>query len=415
MRIWIINHYAVSPDAAGGTRHFNFARRLLQKGHEVLIIAADYNHFSQKYTAPGRETSGPDISSGVPFCWVSVPPYKGNTAARFWNMLVFAWRVRNMAVSSALPKPDVIIGSSPHLFAAWGAERLSKRLDVPFVLEVRDIWPDTLVDLGKFTHRHPLIRVMKSIEKHLYRRAKKIIMLLPSAGEYLARFGVRSDDTLWLPNYVDMGLVSGSNAASHNKKFMVMYAGAHGLANDLDSVLVAAEILQQQGLSEHIRICLIGDGPEKSRLMAEAAARKISMIEFLDSVPKGEVYSVLQQADAFLMLLKKSPVFRWGISPNKLFDYFAMAKPVIFGVDTPHDPVKIAEAGISIPSGDSKALAGAICDLFHTPENKRLEMGERGKKYVSAHHNIIQLTDDMEKMLEEAVFGCMPAKAGINA
>jgi len=406
MRIWLVNHYATPPTIAGGTRHYNFAKQLQERGHEVLIISANYNHFSHTFMQPKDKVGRLDMSFGVPFVWLPVPAYKGNTIGRFWNMLVFAWQIYKNKLLRTLPKPDVIIGSSPHLFAALSAEFLAKKFKKPFVLEIRDLWPESLVDLGRFTNRHPLIKLMKKIEIYLYRKSDRIISLLPNVNNYLSQYNINSNNICWLPNSVDFSMLPVDQVIdSANDKFIAMYAGAHGVANDLDTIIYAAKILQDKGLGEKIEIQLIGQGPEKKRLIQLAALENIKIVKFLDAVPKKQIYSVLNKADAFLMLLKKSPVFRWGISPNKLFDYLSIGRPIIFGVETTFDPVKEAKAGVSINSSDPEDLASAIYQLSLLPKAELSAMGKRGKEYVLKHHDIIKLTDSLEKLLYEVT--CM--------
>lgn len=402
MRIWMINHYAIPPTTAGGTRHYNFARQLQKRGHEVVIIAANYNHSSHRYMGSSQKEAELDTRYEVPFVWLPVPAYKGNTLARFWNMLVFMKAILKNKTLPDLPEPDLILGSSPHLFAALGAELLARRMKKPFILEIRDLWPESLVDLGRFTHKHPLIKGMKSIERYLYKRAQRVISLLPCADQYLIQEGVKAENILWLPNSVDLSAIPAEALVpANNVKFTIMNAGAHGVANDLDTVLTAAKILQNQGLSDQIRICLVGEGPEKARLKKRATEEGITMVEFIDAVPKSQVYDILKQADAFLMLLKNSPVFRWGISPNKLFDYLAMERPVIFAVSTPFNPIEKAQAGISVNPGEPEALATAIYDLYLTPKEKLQAMGKRGKAFVIENHDLYRLSLSLEKLMQE--------------
>jgi glycosyltransferase involved in cell wall biosynthesis len=404
MRIWMINHYAAPPTMAGGTRHYNFARQLMQRGHEVLLIAANYNHFSQKFIQTPTKMGEIDHSYDVPFVWIPTPAYQGNTAARFKNMLAFSLRaLRKKYLSRTLP-PDIIIGSSPHLFAALSGELLAKRLNVPFILEVRDLWPESLVDLGRISTHHPLIKLMKGVESYLYKRANRVISLLPSADKYLIMHGVKPENIVWLPNAIDTDIIPiDLKPMQKSDLFTVMYAGAHGIANDLDTVLSAAKILQDKYAAQQIRICLIGDGQEKTRLKELAVTLNVSMVEFCDPVSKTEIYPILNQADAFLMLLKDSPVFRFGISPNKLFDYLAMGRPVIFGVETPFNPIKEFNAGITIKPSDPESLASAIYHLSLVPKSELANMGERGKNFVLHNHHIQKLTDSLENLITDTI------------
>jgi UDP-N-acetylglucosamine:LPS N-acetylglucosamine transferase len=407
MRIWIINHYALTPKDAGGNRHFQFARQLIQRGHEVIIIASNYNHFSQRYIDSSIKIGEIDITYDVPFMWIPTPSYSGNTIARFWNMFVFSLQLHRKKFIKKLFKPDVIIGSTPHIFSAFSAYYLSRRYKVPFILEVRDIWPDSLVDLGRFTKNHPLIKGMKHIEKYLYKKADKIISLLPMVEKYLSSFDINVNKVINIPNAIDTHHIPENillkNTDTVNKKFTVMYAGAHGLANDLETILAAANILQKKELKNNIQIYLVGAGPDKNRLQSIAEKEKLHMVKFIDAVPKREIYHVLEQADAYLMLLKYSPIFRWGISPNKLFDYLMMAKPIIFGVESPFNPIKEYNAGISIPSSHPESLASAIYDLSVLPKKELYEMGQRGREFVLKNHNVLHLTNLLEDCIKQAV------------
>jgi glycosyltransferase involved in cell wall biosynthesis len=402
MRIWIINHYAAPAAMAGGTRHYNFAKQLIQRGHDVVLIASNYNHFSHSYIQPHCQLGEVDATYDVPFIWIPSPSYRGNTFSRFWNMLVFSRRLLQKKYLPVVSPPDVIIGSSPHLFAALGAQLLAKRLNKPFLLEIRDLWPDSLVDLGRISTHHPMIMLMKSIEKYLYRKSDRIISLLPSVNDYLVNYGVNPKHIHWLPNAVDIDVISQQMPVVKQDKFTFMYAGAHGLANDLDTLIKAAKILEQQSLSHHIRICLIGEGPEKTRLKALASEQGVTNVEFMDAVSKHEIYSILNQADAFLMLLKDSPLFRWGISPNKLFDYLAMARPIIFGVETSYNPVEKYNAGISVKPSNPASLANAMHQLTLLSKQELTEMGLRGKAFVLEHHHLVTLTDRLENIALEA-------------
>ncbi len=399
MRIWIVNHYALPPSGTGGTRHYNFARLLQEKGHEVVIIAANFNHLSRTTMVKENQRAQWDTSSDVPFVWLPVPAYKGNTIARFWNMIVFNWRLLRNHLLRTLPTPDVIIGSSPHLFAALGAERLASRFKKPFILEIRDLWPESLVDLGHFTHKHPFIKTMKWLESYLYKKATRVISLLPNAKQYFIERGVQATHIVWLPNSVDVEKIPVLPERVKNAKFTVMYAGAHGATNDLETLISAAALLEQKGLSSQIKICLIGDGPEKSRLKQLASDAELTMVEFMDSVPKNAIYAKLNEADVFLMSLKDSPVFRWGISPNKLFDYLIMQRPVIFGVNTPFNPVDSYQAGISIRPENPEALAAAIEQLSLTSPEELDAMGSRGKEFVLENHYLPRLTHELENLL----------------
>ncbi len=402
MRVWLVNHYALPPQRSGGTRHYTLARELIRRGHEVTLIASsvDYMRREEAYLRPD-EQARLEMVGEVPFLWLRTPAYKGNSLRRVGNMLAFAYRLRREAPRH-LPPPDVIVGSTPHLFAAWAAYRLARRYRVPFVLEVRDLWPQTLIDLGGFSPYHPFILLLAALERALYRRAQAVVTLLPGGAEYIARKRGTEQGIYWVPNGVDLSLIPDPVPPPPEPPFTVMYAGAHGLANGLDIALQAARRLQEEGWGARVQFRFIGDGPEKPRLVHQARAWGLQNVTFEDPVPKEEVYPRLQQAHAFLMILRDSPLFRWGISPNKLFDFMAMARPVLFCVRTPYNPIEEHRAGLTAPPDDPQALAEAIRVLAQTPAEERWAMGLRARAYVEQEHDLRKLAGRFEEVLRNA-------------
>jgi len=402
MKIWLVNHYALPPQRSGGTRHYALAREWLSRGHEVILIASsvDYMCREEVYLQPG-ETARLEVMGDIPFLWLRTPPYTGNSLQRVGNMLAFAYRLGREAPRH-LGSPDVVVGSTPHLFAAWAAYRLARRYRVPFVLEVRDLWPQTLIDLGGFSPYHPFIMLLAWLENQLYRRAQAVVTLLPGAAEYIASKRGTHRGIHWIPNGVDFSLIPPPTPPPPEPPFTVMYAGAHGLANGLDVALEAARILESKGWGKQVQFRFIGDGPEKPRLMRQAQDWGLSNVLFEKTVSKQEIYNRLQNAHAFLMILRGSPLFRWGISPNKLFDFMATTRPVLFCVHTPHNPIASHRAGVTVPPDDPRALSQAIQALAQMPPRARWAMGLRGRAYVEQGHDLRKLAQRFEEILREA-------------
>lgn len=387
----------------------------MARGHRVQIIAANFDYLSRRAIplAPGKAWQH-EVVDGVGFRWLRTPSYRDNTLARLWSMLAFAAQVWLETGLRDLERPDVIVGSSPHLFAAWAAQRLAARRRVPFVLEVRDLWPQTLVDLGQVSPRHPLVLTMLGIERYLYRQARRIVSLLPGAVEHLAAKGADPGKVVWIPNGVDLAAVPAPAApdpgsappgagppapATAGAPFTVIYAGAHGLANHLDVILDAARLLQQQVGHEAIRFRLIGDGPEKPRLQQRARDEGIENVRFEPPVPKHSVYAAIQAAQACVVTLKESPLYRWGFSLNKLFDYLACGRPVVIGVRSPYNPVAEAGAGLTVAPEDPPALAAAVRQLAALPPAERANMGRQGRAYVESRHAVETMADRLEALL----------------
>jgi len=336
----------------------------------------------------------------VPFLLFRVPAYRGNMA-RLWNMFVFAFEVWVGLGTRKLRKPDIVIGSSLTLFAALAAEQLARRKGVPFILEIRDLWPQTLIDIGMRLH-HPAVVMFGLIERHLYRHADKIVTLLPNASEYMVPKGARATDISWIPNGVDVELMPLPRPPMSHDVFTVMYAGSHGMTDALEPVLDAAAILNKEAPG---RFCFrfVGDGPNKRELRRRVETENIANVVFDDPVPKRDVFCILQDADAFIINTRKTDLYRYGISPNKLHEYMAAARPTVFAGSSHNNPIAEAAAGITVAPGDSRAIATAVKTLAAMSDDERWNMGLRARRYIEEHHDFTGLARRLERVLQDAL------------
>lgn len=402
MRIWFVNQYAVLPTEAGGTRHHTLAVKLAERGHETSVIAASFSHISrvERHLAPDQ-TAARETHDAVEWVWLRSPRYARNSLARAWNMLMFGKRVWSEPLLRSLPRPDVVVGSTPPLPAAYGAALLARHLGAAFVAEVRDLWPRALQELGGFSRTHPYILLLRWMERQIYKAASCVITLLPSSSPYLAKEGVAPERILWLPNGVESATAP-SQPDARGDRFTVMYAGTHGFANGLDAALDAAKRLV--GRSD-IVFRLVGDGPDKERLQQRAVADGLNNVVFEDPVAKREINDVLSQADAFLLTLNPAPVFKEGLSPNKLFDYLAAGRPVVFAVEGDLGDLVVDEVGVAARPGDGDSIATAIQGLCDMPPSRRFEMGAAGRTYVRERRDGDALVAELESRLEAVLQG----------
>lgn len=307
------------------------------------------------------------------------------------------------AVNSDIKKPDVIIGSSPHLLTPLAAYRLARFFHIPFVFEVRDLWPQTLIDMGAIRSKNPVALVLKALEKFLYKRSDHIVTLLPLAHEYITPCGVQGEKISWIPNGVDLSRFNLETLTHKDHEgFTVMYLGAHGQANALDVLLDAAKIIQDSGI-RGITISLRGDGPEKQNLITHAKKLRLENVIFLPPVQKLEVPKILNESDITVFILNDLLLYKYGISLNKMSDYLAARKPLILAGNPANNPVNETHCGFSIPPANSNALANAIISLFNMTPNERQEMGQKGREYVERHHDISLLAKKFEGILLQFV------------
>lgn len=404
--LWV-NQFALLPEDGGGTRHFELGRELVNRGWGVTILASDLHLHSREYTQrPGSVDRGTKCFSrdGVDIRWLWAARYEHNNWKRAWNWLTFYRSVVRDYASLQQP-PDVVIGSSPQLFAAVAARTLARKAGVPFVFEVRDLWPESLVAAGG--KRGLAYRVLDRLATSLYRDADRIVVLAKGTRDYLVRRGVPAKKIVYVPNGVDVTAIrpsidaAGDRHYADNRPFTLIYAGAHGPANGLEHVLDAAEAL---GPAANIRFMLVGDGPSKAMLRDDARRRGLTQVEFHDSVSKYALAELLGEADAGLMVLRDAPLFSFGVSPNKLFDYLAAALPVVCNV--PGEVAQMlesADAGVQATDTSGRALADAIRTLAAMSIGDRERMGRSGRGWVEREHSREVLGEQLDKFLSELV------------
>lgn len=400
--VWIFNHYAQEPGGAGGTRHYQLAKNLPTHGWEATIVAASVEHHSGRQRLEASETEKLEHYGGVSFLWLRTSEYKGNGSARMRNMLQYTWQVIKRRKLSGLKSPDAIIGSSVHPFAAAAAAVLAWRHKVPFVFEVRDLWPETLIDMGRLERNSVIARALRVLEKWLYKRANRIVVLLPKAHEYIVPMGIEASKIVWIPNGVDLADFPGSDDKIESDKFTLMYFGAHGPANGLDNILRAQQVIEQRPEMAHVCLRIIGDGPCKMELVAMAQNLGLKHVSFEDPVPKRKIPELAAQANAFVFNLINAPVFKYGISSNKLFDFMAGQRPILFCCDAGNNPVEDSGSGYTVEPGNPVALADAVARLLQLASTERAAMGRAGRHYVEVEHGFAKLAGSLADCLNEA-------------
>lgn len=407
MNIWIFNHYAITPDMAGGTRHYDFSKELVKRGHKITIFASSFHYSRHKELKLNKnEKYKTENINGINFVWIKTFSHQKNDWRRVLNMISYMWRAcwigrRITKVNQNIDKPDIIMGSSVHLLAVLSAYCLSKYYKAKFIMEVRDLWPQTLIDIGRFKKNNPIIMILRLLEKFLYKKAEKIIVLMPLAGNYISALGINNKKIIWISNGVDLSKFSETEKDRKNSKyFKIMYLGAHGKANALDIILEAAKKIQEERCSE-IKFLFIGDGPEKQNLIKYSRNSNLKNVEFRDSVSKKEVSATLAEADILIISHSGASLYKYGISPNKLFDYMATRKPIILAGRPINDVVTDAECGISVSPDNPKVLAEAIIKLYQMSSDERRMMGQKGREYVEKYHSIPVLVDKLEKVINE--------------
>ncbi len=394
MRIMLINHYAGGGDLGMEHRPFLLAREWIRTGNEVVIVAAGFAHTrtrQPKITGHLTETR----IDGVPYLFLRTPAYSGNSLKRVLNMGSFVRQLYARAGELAKRyNPEVVIASSTYPLDIWPASRIAEKCGSKLVYEVHDLWPLSPMELGGYSPKHPYIRLLQRAENFAYRKSDRVVSLLPCTLPHMIAHGMEPGKFLYVPNGVltEEWDTSGTLPAEHLRileelrlqgKRIIGYTGAMGVANGLEPLIEAAAL----ALELPVAFLLVGRGPEKRYLMEKAQRMGIRNLYFASNVSKQQLPALLDQMDFLYVGFRKQALYRFGVSPNKIFDYMMAGKPVIQGIEACNNPVAEAGCGIAIPADDAQAIADAIRQLCATPEADLRRMGDAGRAWVKEHHD----------------------------
>jgi glycosyltransferase involved in cell wall biosynthesis len=401
--VWILNHYASEPTGSGGTRHHCLSKNLPAHNWQATIIAASFEHNTGRQRLKKSDPFRIEVHEGVRYQWLNTPAYSGNGIRRVMNMVVYMIRALQPKNLNDLAKPDLIIGSNVHLLAVLSAWVLSRRQKVPFFFEVRDLWPETLIQLGRIKRHSLMSFLLRMVEKFLYLRSKNIVVLLPKAEEYIASRGVSREKVAWVPNGVDIDRFP-FYPRRPSDVFTLMYFGAHGQANGLETIIRAFAAFIKRRTSPKCILRMVGDGPLKNSLIELSRSLNLEgAIRFEPPVRKVDIPQLAGSADAFILNMHDLPLYRFGISLNKLFDFLAAGRPVIFASNSINNPVRDANAGFCLPADDVQAMTKAIEEVVCMPPLKLQQIGLNGRMHVEKNYDYKMLAFQLAQVLSKAV------------
>ena len=402
MNLWIINHYGQEPEGVGGTRHYFLSKHLKSQGWNVSILAASVEHSTGRQRLKGFKVFRLQEIIGVNFIWFRVPKFSGNGVGRIINMLVYTFLVLFYGYFVRAQKPDVIVGSTVHPFAAWSAMRLAKFYKVPFIYEVRDLWPETLISMEIIKKESIFAKVLYYLEKEMLVKSEKVVTLLPGAVDYFVSKGVSSDKVVYIPNGAEQ--VKTNNEYQNSGIFNLIYLGSLGYANNLDILLLAISILEKDGTALPFICRLFGSGGEKGNLIKFSEELLLRNVKFEGSVKKSELYKVCGNADAFVIIVRDLPgLYKYGISMNKIFEYMSYSRPIIIAAESFNNPVKDAGCGITVEPGSPEKIAEAIEIMLKMPLDKRREMGKKGYEHFKKHYSYDVLAKKLDRVLRDSI------------
>ena len=412
MNILIINHYAGSPAHGMEFRPYYLAREWVRLGHNVRIVAADFSHVRNKQPkCQGvMRKSWIDTIDSIHYQWIATPPYKGNGFPRVRNIAAFLGRVfleSNRIIKEF--RPDVVIASSTYPMDIWMARRLAKLSNAKLVFEVHDLWPLSPIEIGGMSPSHPFIRLCQAAENTAYRDADLVVSMLPNVDGHVVEKGLPLDRLAIVPNGIALDdweedasasvrddIQTAIDAAHAAGCLVVAYTGSHGLPNALDTLLDAASLLR----NEKLTFILVGDGHERMRLHARCLDESLGHVQMFAPVPKAQMATLLGSVDMAYLGAPKHPIYRFGVSPNKMIDYMMARVPILYAIEAGNDPVAEAGCGMTVPSENPLALANSIRELASLSPSRRKDLGEKGRQYALVHHTYDVLASKFLKAVE---------------
>lgn len=384
MRILIIHQYYLRPDQGGGARFNVMAQAWAKAGHEVLVIAGQVDYQSGQKASAYKNRWRHIEQDGQVTIWRMHTPDVFSRGF-FGRAMAFLGFAASASMATWMANADVVVASSPSLLVALPGLLHQWRHKSKLVFEVRDLWPESAVTTGVLKENAPITWALRGLERLTYHRADAINAVTPAIARTIEQYG---QTPVWMyPNGADL-VAHDRVDTSHIKQlkqhmgwdqhFVVMYAGAHGLANDLEQMVLAAKYTQSH---PNILWVAIGDGPQKSSLVAKS--QNLPNVCWLDAVPSDQIATYLQAADVSLVTLQDNETFK-TVYPNKVFDGMAARKPILFSVDgVVRQLIEAADCGIYAPPTQPKRLAQLAIDLSKDP-TRCARMGQRGRALVEA-------------------------------
>ncbi|WP_413944573.1 glycosyltransferase family 4 protein [Bdellovibrio sp. HCB-162] len=391
-KILYINHYAGSPKMGMEFRPYYLARRWVETGNEVKIVASTFSHLRLKNPNIKGIASTEEVD-GISYHWLRGPRYDGNGIGRLLNIFTFLGVFLLLLPKWISFRPDIIIASSTYPLDVIPAFLLTRLTGAKLVHEIHDLWPLTLIELHGMSERHPFIVLLSWAERFSYRNVDYVVSMLPGADKYLTTKGLIPEKYHLVPNGYGsendgLKVTNPFSYPGYEEFFKVGYAGYLGEANALDDMFAAAENLRD----EKILFVLVGDGPLKEKLRKFADEKRLNVL-FLPKIEKSEVPQFLNSVDACYIGWKHSELYKYGISPNKLLDYMHSAKPIIHATSAIQNLVQIADCGLTVEAENIEEIQDAIRRMQIMSREERRLMGERGRVYLERHLNFNRLAD----------------------
>jgi len=401
--IWILNHYAT----IGSGRHYKFSYYLTKKGYNVKLFAASTVHNSNINMSIDSKKYVVEESEGISCIFIKASNYVGNGISRIKNMIDYAIGLMSVSREFDDVKPDVIYASSVHPLTWISGYLLSKRYKIKFIAETRDLWPETLVAMGQISRNSIPAKILYKLEKFIYKKADMLIFTFPGGKNYVENIGLDNSKVRYINNGVDVEEFNKNKEQNiyddvdldMKPTFKVLYTGSMGQANALDYLIKSAEIIQKKGITD-IQFILFGNGYRLKELGEYVKVNKLNNVVFKEKVEKSYIPNILSKSNLNLITAKHIYLYKYGLSPNKMFDYFASGKPTLSNIECEYDMLEEYNCGDTIKAGSALALAEGILKFYNMPKEEYNRYCENALR-AAEDFDFKVLTDKLEKVILE--------------
>jgi len=406
MNIAYYSHYFSPEIGAPSARVHEMSKRWIEMGHEIDVVTCFPNH-PDGVLYPGYDLKkyAHEVMDGIHVHrnWTYITPNEGILKKTVGHLSF--WPSSRIFSSRKMREPDIVIGTSPTFFAPMAARGTAKSKDVPFIMEVRDLWPGIFIELGVITNRM-IINILEAWELWMYRESDLVITVTNSFRENIISRGIDSEKVYCIPNGADTDLWEPLTNETHlaselniEGKFVVLYIGAHGISQALDKVLESAKILLDR---EEIIFLFVGSGSQKEKLVEKANREGIRNVEFHDPIPKEEVKRFYNLADVCLVPLRDVDLFEAFI-PSKIFEIMAMETPILASLRGEAKTIlEESNAAVVVPPEGSEQIADAVLALYNDSE-KRSKMAKNGRKFVLENYSREKLAGKYISIMQNAL------------
>lgn len=410
MKIWIFNNYNELPSQGGLNRHYFFARQLQKLGHEPVVFVGSHPHNTHLQMIEGKESFRMEPSEPFPWVYVKTVNYEGSKLKRVFSMFQYYHHAKKAALALAKQSgaPDAVLGSSAHPLAAVLAIRLGKRFGCKSIAEVRDLWPESIVAYGIAGPRNPAVLALRRLEKWIYEKADDVVFTCEGGYDYIVEQGWEAKIPRAKVHYINNGVDLAAfeeNRVRYTVQdpdledpsvFKVVYVGSIRQVNHLGLLLDAAK----EVTDPRVKFLIWGDGDQRAALEQRVRKEGISNVVFKGKVEKTYIPGIVSRADINLIHGgdQGKELFRFGISPNKMFDCFAAGRPILMDLPAKYNPVEQFQAGICL--SNASEIPAAIRQIQELSPQAYESLCSNARK-AAARFDFRVLTQDLMEILEK--------------